>query len=222
MREQGVRAGIIWERNDVKHFVLAVLAMGLIGLGVRAGEGPEIKDGANPRVLMKTTEGDIELELFEDGAPNTVNNFIQLIEKKFYDGLKFHRIIKNFMIQGGDPVGNGTGGPGYEFKHEVDGNPHKHDRYALSMANAGPDTNGSQFFIVTNPEGEHRLDKENLPKGQAGYTVFGKVIKGFEAVDKLGNTPTNGSVPIKEAKILSITVLQKQGHEYKVKGEVKK
>jgi peptidyl-prolyl cis-trans isomerase B (cyclophilin B) len=217
VREHGVRAGIFGEKIDVKHFVLAVLAMGLMGLGsihsVRAGEGPEIKDGANPRVLMKTTEGDIELELFEDGAPNTVASFIQLIDKKFYDGLKFHRIIKNFMIQGGDPKGDGTGGPGYKFKHEVDNNPHKHDRYALSMANAGRDTNGSQFFIVTNEGGEHRLD--------GGYTVFGKVVKGFEAVDKLGNTPTNGSTPIKEEKILSITVLQKQKHDYAVKETVK-
>jgi len=192
--------------------------MSLIALAVapfvRAGEGPEIKDGANPRVLMKTTAGDIELELFEDSAPNTVANFISLVEKKFYDGLVFHRIIKDFMIQGGDPKGNGTGGPGYKFPDEFANNPHKNEQYALSMANSGPNTNGSQFFIVTKKGGTPWLDGR--------HTVFGKVIKGTEVVDKLGVSPTGpGDKPNPEVKIISVTVLQKQKHEYAPKDTVK-
>jgi peptidylprolyl isomerase len=180
-----------------------------------AGEGPEIKDGANPKVLMKTTAGDIELELFEDAAPNTVANFIQLAEQKKYDGAKFHRIIKDFMIQGGDfQNGNGTGGPGYKFPDEFTNNPNKNVQYALSMANAGPNTNGSQFFIVTKKGGTPWLDGK--------HTVFGKVTKGFEVVDKLGTAATGpGDKPNPEMKITSVTVLQKQKHEYAVKDTVK-
>jgi len=122
-----------------------------------------------PRVKLKTTAGDITVELFEDDAPNTVANFIQLADKKFYDGLVFHRVIKDFMIQGGCPRGTGTGDPGYRFADECRGNPHKVVRYALCMANAGPDTNGSQFFIVT---------KDACPWLDGRHTVFGKVVEG--------------------------------------------
>ena len=192
----------------MKHSVMVVLALGLFCLYAmpcaNAGEGPEIKDG-NPRVLMKTSAGDIELELFEDAAPNTVANFITLIEKKFYDGVLFHRIIANFMIQGGDPQGNGTGGPGYTIPDELTNNKNKHNQYALSMAKTqAPDSGGSQFFIVTNKQGTPHLD--------GVHTVFGKVTKGFEAVDKLGVTH-----PGPDVKMISVTVLQKQKHEYTVK-----
>ena len=176
---------------------------------VNAAE-PEIKDGANPKVLMKTSAGDIELELFEDAAPNTVGNFVQLVEKKFYDGLIFHRIIPDFMIQGGDPDGSGRGGPGYNFADEFANNPNKNDQYAISMANAGPNTNGSQFFIITK--------KGGTPWLNGHHTVFGKVTKGTEVVDKLGASPTGpGDRPNPEVKIISVTVLQKQKHDYAVK-----
>ena len=172
----------------MKHSVLAVLALGLVCLGsipmANAGEGPEIKEG-NPKVLMKTSAGDIELELFEDAAPNTVANFITLIEKKYYDGVLFHRIIPNFMIQGGDPQGNGTGGPGYNIPDELTNNKNKHLQYSLSMAKtAAPDSGGSQFFIVTNKQGTPHLD--------GVHTVFGKVTKGFDIVDALGGTDRQG------------------------------
>lgn len=164
----------------------------------------------NPKVEMVTSEGTIELELFEDDAPNTVANFVELIEKKFYDGLTFHRIVKDFMIQGGDPKGTGSGGPGYKFKDEIRGRSNnKNDQYALSMANSGPATNGSQFFIVTDKNGRNQLDGK--------HTVFGKVVGGFPVVDKLNDTPVTGERPINTPKIVSVKVLSKRAHEYKVK-----
>jgi cyclophilin family peptidyl-prolyl cis-trans isomerase len=131
---------------------------------------------------MTTTEGEIVFELFEQDAPRTVENFRKLAGDGFYDGLTFHRIIKDFMIQGGCPQGTGTGGPGYTFEDEI--NDHKVVRGALAMANAGPDTNGSQFFIVT--------------AGECGWldgkhTVFGEVTSGMDVVDKLESVRTDGS-----------------------------
>lgn len=131
---------------------------------------------------MQTSAGPITLELFDDDAPKTVENFRTLAEKGFYDGLAFHRIIKDFMIQGGCPEGTGTGGPGYTFEDEQ--NQHRVVRGALAMANAGPDTNGSQFFLVTASECSW-LDGK--------HTVFGRVADGMDAVDKLDATPTDGS-----------------------------
>ena len=193
-------------------FALLAVAMLVCVSGARAGEGPAIKDG-NPVVKMSTSAGDIELELFESDAPNTVANFISLIEKKFYDGVIFHRIIKNFMIQGGDPKGTGMGGPGYKFPDEFANNPNKNEQYAISMANAGRNTNGSQFFIITKEGGTSWLNGK--------HTVFGKVIKGKEVVDKLGVSPTGaGDRPNPEVKIVSLTVISKQKHEYAVKDKV--
>src|SRR5471030_305216 len=131
---------------------------------------------------MQTTEGPIVFELFDADAPKTVENFRKLASEGFYDGLTFHRIIKDFMIQGGCPQGTGTGGPGYKFADEFKGNPHSCDRYTICMANAGPGTNGSQFFIVTKTDGCGWLNGK--------HTVFGKVITGHDVVDKLGNTKT--------------------------------
>ncbi len=124
-------------------------------------------------VSMETTCGTIEIELAPQYAPNTVNNFVFLIKEGFYDGLTFHRVIANFMIQGGDPTGSGRGGPGYKFGDEFKGNPLKHERGVLSMANAGPNTNGSQFFITHAPQ----------PHLDGRHTVFGKVIQGLDVVD---------------------------------------
>ena len=132
-------------------------------------------------MTMTTNKGDIVFELFDDAAPKTVGNMRELAEKGFYDGLTFHRIISNFMIQGGCPEGTGTGGPGYAFEDEI--NDHKVARGALAMANAGPNTNGSQFFIVT-------IDEAPWLDGK--HTVFGKVTNGMDVVDALEALPTDG------------------------------
>jgi cyclophilin family peptidyl-prolyl cis-trans isomerase len=131
--------------------------------------------------VMKTTEGDITFELFEEDAPKTVSNFKELAGQGFYDGLIFHRIIPDFMIQGGCPEGTGTGGPGYTFEDEF--NDHKIVRGALAMANAGPNTNGSQFFIVTADE---------CPWLDGKHTVFGQVTAGQDVVQRIGATQTDG------------------------------
>jgi cyclophilin family peptidyl-prolyl cis-trans isomerase len=123
---------------------------------------------------MQTSEGDVELELFPEDAPKTVANFTKLAGEGFYDGIKFHRVIPDFMIQGGCPRGDGTGGPGYEFEDEF--NQHKVVRGALAMANAGPNTNGSQFFIVT---------AEATPWLDGKHTVFGQVVSGQDVVDRI-------------------------------------
>ena len=123
---------------------------------------------------LHTNHGAIEVELFDDDAPKTVQNFTKLAGEGFYDGVIFHRVIPDFMIQGGDPTGTGTGGPGYQFEDEF--NEHKVERGALAMANAGPNTNGSQFFIVTT-ESASWLDGK--------HTVFGKVTSGQDVADKI-------------------------------------
>jgi len=143
---------------------------------------------------MRTTEGVIVFELFDDDAPETVANFKKLAGDGFYDGLPFHRVIKDFMIQGGCPAGTGTGGPGYEFDDEI--NDHKIVRGALAMANAGPNTNGSQFFIVTT---------DAAPWLDGKHTVFGEVTGGMEVVDKIENVPTQGADrPVEPIMIASI------------------
>ena len=131
--------------------------------------------------VMHTNVGPITLELHDDDAPKTVENFRKLAGDGFYDGLIFHRVIPDFMIQGGCPEGTGTGGPGYTFEDEF--NEHKVERGALAMANAGPNTNGSQFFIVTIPAADW-LDGK--------HTVFGKVTEGMDAVDAIEGTQTGG------------------------------
>jgi cyclophilin family peptidyl-prolyl cis-trans isomerase len=131
---------------------------------------------------MRTTEGVIVFELFDADAPKTVENFKKLAAEGFYDGLTFHRIIKDFMAQGGCPQGTGTGGPGYQFEDEF--NDHKVVRGALAMANSGPNTNGSQFFIVTADE---------APWLDGKHTVFGQVVEGEDVLDRLNNVPTGGA-----------------------------
>jgi peptidyl-prolyl cis-trans isomerase B (cyclophilin B) len=130
---------------------------------------------------MHTNHGPIVLELFDDEAPKTVENFRKLSSDGYYDGLTFHRIIRDFMIQGGCPQGTGTGGPGYEFEDEI--NEHKIERGALAMANRGPDTNGSQFFIVTTAA---------APWLDGKHTVFGRVQAGMEAVEAIESVETGG------------------------------
>jgi len=148
-----------------------------------------IDAGKKYSATFNTSRGEIVCELFAKEAPKTVNNFVFLARDKFYDGTKFHRVLANFMIQGGDPEGSGRGGPGYRFEDETKGNPHKHKVGTLSMANAGPNTNGSQFFIthvVTDwLDGKH--------------TVFGQVLKGQDVVNSVQQGDTLTSVTITEA-----------------------
>ncbi|MEA2441896.1 MAG: peptidyl-prolyl cis-trans isomerase [Thermoleophilaceae bacterium] len=140
---------------------------------------------------LHTNHGPIEVELFDDDAPKTVGNFRKLAGDGFYDGVIFHRVIKDFMIQGGDPTGTGTGGPGYTFEDEI--NDHKIVRGALAMANAGPGTNGSQFFIVTT---------DAAPWLDGKHTVFGQVTSGMDAVDSIEGAPTGArDKPVDDALI---------------------
>jgi peptidyl-prolyl cis-trans isomerase B (cyclophilin B) len=125
---------------------------------------------------LNTNKGAIAIELFDDDAPETVGNFIKLARDGFYDGVIFHRVIPNFMIQGGDPTGTGSGGPGYKFDDEF--NDHKVERGALAMANSGPNTNGSQFFVVT---------ADDCPWLDGKHTVFGQVTSGMDVVDAISN-----------------------------------
>jgi cyclophilin family peptidyl-prolyl cis-trans isomerase len=148
------------------------------------------------QATMHTNHGAIEVELFDDDAPKTVENFVKLSKDGFYDGLIFHRVIKDFMIQGGCPQGTGTGGPGYTFEDEI--NQHKIVRGALAMANAGPNTNGSQFFIVT---------VDQAPWLDGKHTVFGEVTDGMDVVDAIENTPTDGrDRPREDARIEKLEV----------------
>jgi cyclophilin family peptidyl-prolyl cis-trans isomerase len=146
--------------------------------------------------ILHTNHGDITVSLFDEDAPKTVGNFTELAGKGFYDGVIFHRVIKDFMIQGGDPTGTGTGGPGYTFEDEI--NNRKVVRGALAMANAGPNTNGSQFFIVTT---------EAAPWLDGKHTVFGKVTSGMEVVDRLEALPTDSrDRPREDARIEKLEV----------------
>jgi cyclophilin family peptidyl-prolyl cis-trans isomerase len=148
------------------------------------------------QATMHTNHGPIELELFDDDAPKTVENFLKLSRDGYYDGLIFHRVIKDFMIQGGCPQGTGTGGPGYEFEDEI--NDHKIVRGALAMANRGPNTNGSQFFIVTT---------DAAPWLDGKHTVFGEVRSGMEAVDSIEGAETGPQDrPAKDAVIERVEV----------------
>ena len=148
------------------------------------------------KATFHTSEGTIELDLFPEDAPKTVENFTKLAGEGFYDGLIFHRVIPDFMIQGGCPEGTGTGGPGYKFEDEF--NDHKIERGALAMANAGPNTNGSQFFIVTT---------EAAPWLDGKHTVFGKVDSGMEAVEAIEGVETGpGDKPVEPVLIERVEV----------------
>ena len=148
----------------------------------------QIDTGKKYTAIIETPRGTIELELYPQYAPKTVNNFVFLSRQGYYDGVKFHRVISNFVIQGGDPEGTGRGGPGYQFEDEVKDNPLTHERGVLSMANAGPNTNGSQFFITHTPQ----------PHLNGKHTVFGKVIQGLDVVDAIRQGDTMDNVTIIE------------------------
>jgi peptidyl-prolyl cis-trans isomerase B (cyclophilin B) len=140
-------------------------------------------------VKMETSRGTLELELYPQYAPITVNNFVFLTEQGFYDGVSFHRVIDNFVIQGGDPTGTGRGGPGYRFEDELVGNPLKHETGVISMANAGPNTNGSQFFITHAPQ----------PHLDGKHTVFGKVVGGQDVIYEIQTGDEMTAVTVEQA-----------------------
>ena len=138
---------------------------------------------------IQTNRGAIKLELYPEHAPKTVNNFVFLANENFYDGVVFHRVINDFMIQCGDPTGSGMGGPGYKFEDETADNPLRHEAGVLSMANAGPNTNGSQFFITHSPQ----------PHLDGRHTVFGKVVEGMDVVNAIVQGDVMETVAISEA-----------------------
>ena len=222
------RAGVLIGRA-VSLLTLSIFLLSLAGCGDDTPKynGPSTglpytptPPPADPVAVIKTDAGDITLELYENDAPNTVANFITLAEKGYFDGLKFHRIIKYFMIQGGDPKGDGTGGPGYKFADEIDDNPNKeYDQYTLAMANSGRDTNGSQFFIVTNPKGTPHL-KRNPQMHVNGHTIFGKVTKGQDVVDKLDKSPVAGEKPTPDVKMIAVKIVSKRNHPYEITDKV--
>lgn len=194
-------------------YIAAILFIGLVVLGFSYSPKEKKKEDTTANTIISTTpattmshalietnKGTIELELFPSDAPKTVENFTTLAQKGFYNGVIFHRVIKDFMIQGGDPTGTGRGGPGYTFADEL--NPQTasyargYVRGTLAMANAGPNTNGSQFFIMHN-------DVE-LPHN---YTIFGRVTKGLETVDAIATTETDvDDRPLQDIVIQKITV----------------
>jgi cyclophilin family peptidyl-prolyl cis-trans isomerase len=157
---------------------------------------PPAEPGAQYTAVLDTSAGEIRLELWADLAPQTVGNFVGLAREGFYDGTIFHRVIRDFMIQGGCPQGTGTGGPGYQFGDEI--NPNKLVRGVLAMANAGPNTNGSQFFIVT---------AEATPWLDGAHTGFGRVIGGEDVLEAIGTTPTGrGDRPREAQRITTIRI----------------
>jgi peptidyl-prolyl cis-trans isomerase B (cyclophilin B) len=149
----------------------------------------QIDPKKNYKATIETPRGNIVISLYAEHAPKTVNNFVFLAKEGYYDGLLFHRVISNFMIQGGDPTGTGRGGPGYKFEDETKGNPNKHGTGSLSMANAGPNTNGSQFFITHAPQ----------PHLDGKHTVFGKVVEGQNIVDAIRQGDAMTKVTITES-----------------------
>lgn len=163
-----------------------------------------IDPSKNYLATLHTSKGDIKIQLYAKDAPKTVNNFVFLAKDKFYDGIRFHRVIKTFMIQTGDPLGNGTGGPGYTFEDELPPK-HPYEPGVVAMANAGPNTNGSQFFIGSGD------DVRGLAK-HPDYTVFGKVIEGMDVVQAIASVPTKlgagreMSAPKEEVAIQTVTI----------------
>ncbi len=161
-----------------------------------------LQEGVDYGAVIKTSMGDIEVDLFENETPTTVNSFLFLTKEKFYDGLTFHRVIKDFVIQGGDPEGTGKGGPGYQIPDEITEREYK--AYTLGMANGGPNTNGSQFFITSG-----NIPVESIESLNGSYTIFGEVTKGFAVVDSIERVETDVSdKPINPVVIDSIQIIE--------------
>ena len=174
----------------MKKYILFIILILLVGC---SNEVKEMKKIA----VFETNKGTFEIELFTEKAPITTKNFIDLVNKKFYDGLIFHRVIADFMIQGGDPDGDGTGGPGYEIKDEFHKDLKHNSAGILSMANAGPNTGGSQFFITLIP----------TPWLDGKHSVFGKVTKGMNIVNEIGKVQVDSNdKPVEDVVINKITI----------------
>ncbi len=161
----------------------------------------EIDTNKTYEAKIETTKGDFTIELFAEDAPVTVNNFVFLARHRYFEGIVFHRIVPEFVIQTGDPTGTGYGGPGYAFEDELN-SPHKYEPGIVAMANSGPNTNGSQFFVCT---GEASITLNDKPD----YTIFGKIKDGMDTVLAIGNTPVNGDVPLEHVKIEKVTITEK-------------
>lgn len=183
--------------------ILAVLIIGYFVWPKQTITNQPLKNSMHT-ISIETNKGTIVFETYNADAPKTVENFITLANKGFYDGTIFHRVIKGFMIQGGDPTGTGTGGPGYKFADELDSNTPSaqagYQRGVVAMANSGPDTNGSQFFIM---HADYPLPHN--------YTIFGKVVKGIEIVDAIANSPVGaGDRPVTDIVMNKVTVAEKK------------
>lgn len=193
----------IWKNKGVAIFIIAILvvAFGVFVYKNMANIGPKnSSSGAEgTRVKFETTYGNFVIQLYDKQMPITTGNFKKLVEKGFYNGVIFHRVIADFMIQGGDPTGTGMGGPGYNIKDEFTKTSlDENNRGTISMANAGPNTGGSQFFI--------NLVNNNYLDGK--HPVFGIVVEGMDVVDKIGNTAVDSrDKPIKEAKIINAKII---------------
>jgi cyclophilin family peptidyl-prolyl cis-trans isomerase len=188
----------------MKRLLLAACAASLVLSSVLAGRAAAAEE--RPVVLLRTTKGDVIIELYEDEAPNTVANFVSLVEKGFYNGLKFHRVLDGFMAQGGCPKGDGTAGPGYSIACECTRpNAVKHARGSLSMAHAGKDTGGSQFFINFKP----------TPFLDGKHTVFGQVVQGMDVVDRFQRIdPEKPNPYVEPDQIVEARMLRKRNHPY--------
>lgn len=191
------------KKAGIRLVMFIILIAVVLIIGVKYMSGKNITGGTvafseeNKKVLFHTNMGDITIELFSKDMPLTAGNFESLVNKGFYNGVIFHRVIDGFMIQGGDPTGTGRGGPGYAIKDEFTAN-NKNDRGTISMANAGPNTGGSQFFI--NLVNNNFLDTK--------HPVFGKVISGMDVVDKIAKVQTDANdKPLQDVKIISAKII---------------
>jgi cyclophilin family peptidyl-prolyl cis-trans isomerase len=181
-----------WRRIDFWVYTVCVIAIIAYPFAMKG------KISMNDRAILHTSMGDVEIEFYKQDAPKTVDNFEKLAKQGFYNGLTWHRVIKGFMIQSGDPNGDGTGGPGYQFADEI--NSHKIVPGTVAMANSGPNTNGSQFFIVTD---------QAQPSLDGKYTSFGEVVSGMEVVKAIGSAPTDqNDKPLSDITIKSVELEQ--------------
>lgn len=191
--------------NKIVYIIILVFLVLLFGFYILSNKKEEIqiKNNFMHKITIMTNKGDIVFETYDIDAPKTVNNFITLANKGFYNGVIFHRVIKGFMIQGGDPTGTGRGGPGYSFEDELNPNTESYKngykRGVVAMANAGPNTNGSQFFIM-------HMDNP-LPNN---YSIFGRVISGMEVVDAIANTATNEADAPKEKIVMNKVIVEEK------------
>lgn len=161
-----------------------------------------LEEGVNYGAVIRTSSGEIEVDLFESETPLTVNSFLFLTKERFFDGLTFHRVIQNFVIQGGDPNGDGTGGPGYQIPDEI--TQRTYEPYTLGMANSGPDTNGSQFFITSG-----NILEQSMQALNGNYTIFGKVTSGFAVVDSIERVETGANdKPVNPVVIESVQIVE--------------